>query len=85
MTIRQGLIEACQADARRAGERTRLLLEARRARRARRRRPALVAPARRLGHLLARWATASPRHFPASPGQTGQGQASAPISPASSP
>ena len=85
MTIRQDLIEACQDDARRAGERNRLLLEARRARRARHARPPLVAPVRRLGHLLARRVTASPRRFPASPEQTGQGQVSAPISPASSP
>jgi hypothetical protein len=84
MTIRQDLIAACRDDARRAGERNRLLLEARRTRRARLQRPALVAPVRRLGHLLARRATASPRRFPASPEQTGQGQVTAPISPASS-
>jgi hypothetical protein len=59
MTIRQDLIKACQDDAQRAGERNRLLLEARRARRARRQRPAPSAPLRRLGHLLARRATAS--------------------------
>jgi hypothetical protein len=82
MTIRQDLIAACQDDARRAGERNRLLLEARRARR---QRPAPIAPVRRLGHLLVRRATVSPRRFPASPEQTGQGQISAPISPASSP
>jgi hypothetical protein len=82
MTIRQGLIEACQDDARRAGERNRMLLEARRARR---KRPAPAASVRRLGRLLARRATASPRRFPASPEQTGQGQVTASISPASSP
>jgi len=85
MTIRQDLIKAYQDDAQRAGERNRLLLEAHRARRARLQRPAPVAPLRRLGHLLARRATASPRRFPASPEQTGQGQVSAPISSASSP
>ena len=85
MTIRQDLIEAFQDDARRAGEQNRLLLEARRARRARRQRPALATPVWRLRHMLARRATASPRRFPASPGQTGQGQVSAPISSASSP
>ena len=79
MTIRQDLIEACQDDAQRAGERNRMLQEARRARRARRQRPAPAAPVRRLGHLLGRRATASPRHFPASPEQTGQGQVSAPF------
>jgi hypothetical protein len=85
MTIRQYLIEACQDDVRRAGERNRLLLEARRVRRARRQRPARVASVRRLGHLLVHRATASPRRFPASPEQTGQGQVTGPISPASSP
>lgn len=85
MTIRQDLIKAYQDDARRAGERNRLLLEAHRARRARRQRPALVASVRRLAHLLVRRAAASPRRFPSSPEQTGQGQVSAPISSASSP
>lgn len=85
MTIRYYLIKACQDDARRAGERDRLLLQARRARRARRQGPAPVAPARRLARLLVRWAAASPRRFSASPEQTGQGQVAAPISPTNSP
>ena len=47
----QYLIKAIQDDARRAGERDRLLLEARRARRARRQRLVPAAPARRLEQL----------------------------------
>jgi hypothetical protein len=46
MTIYEYLVKAVQDDARRAGERHRLLLEARQARRARRQRPAPAAPAR---------------------------------------
>ena len=47
MTIHEYLMKAVQDDARRAGERGRLLLEARRARRARRQRLVPAAPARR--------------------------------------
>ena len=47
MTIDEYLMKAVQDDARRAGERDRLLLEARRARRARRQRLVPAAPARR--------------------------------------
>jgi hypothetical protein len=47
MTINEYLMKAVQDDARRAGERDRLLLEARRARRARRQRLVPAAPARR--------------------------------------
>ena len=46
MTISEYLMKAVQDDARRAGERDRLLLEARRARRARRRRRVPAVPAR---------------------------------------
>jgi hypothetical protein len=64
MNIRRSLIEAIQDDARRAGERDRLLLEARRARKARRPLRDPAAPARHLARLLSRWTTAqgtSPR------------------------
>jgi len=47
MTIYEYLMKAGQDDVRRAGERDRLLLEARRARRARRQRPVPAAPPRR--------------------------------------
>src|SRR5215471_5722513 len=47
MTIHEHLMKAVQDDLRRAGERDRLLLEARRARRARRQRLLPAAPARR--------------------------------------
>jgi hypothetical protein len=47
MTIYEYLMKAAQDDARRAGERDRLLLEARRTRRARRQRLVPAAPARR--------------------------------------
>jgi hypothetical protein len=47
LTIHEYLVKAIQDDARRAGERDRLLLEARRARRARRQRLVSAAPARR--------------------------------------
>ena len=47
MTIHEYLMKAIQDDARRAGERDRLLLEARQARRARRQRLGPAAPARR--------------------------------------
>jgi hypothetical protein len=58
VSIHEYLSQAIQDDARRAGERDRLLLEARRARAARRPRAARAAPARRLARLLFRRATA---------------------------
>jgi hypothetical protein len=85
MTIRHYLMNACQDDARRAGERDRLLLEARRAREARRERAGLAATARRLVRLLVRPRAAAPSRFRASPEQTGPGQVPASISPANSP
>ena len=51
MTMHEYLVKAVQDDARRAGERDRLLLEARRARRARRQRLIPAAPARRLTEM----------------------------------
>ena len=57
MNIRRSLIEAIQDDARRTGERDRLLLEARRARKACRPLRDPAAPARHLARLLSRWAT----------------------------
>ena len=58
MTIHQYLMRAVQDDAQRAGERDRLLLEARRARKMRRPRPDRGVPARPLARLLLRWAAA---------------------------
>jgi hypothetical protein len=58
VTIHQYLSQAVKDDAQRAGERNRLLLEARRARGSRRRRAGPAAPSRRLARLLFRWATA---------------------------
>lgn len=58
MTIHHYLMKASQDDAQRAGERDRLLLEARRARTASRQRPGPAAPARRLARLLFHRATA---------------------------
>jgi hypothetical protein len=52
MTIHQYVSKAVQDDAQRAGERNRLLLEARRARVARRKPVVSAAPARRLARLL---------------------------------
>lgn len=61
MDIREYLMKARQDDIERAGERDRLLLEAQRARKARRYRPGPAAPTKRLtlARLLFRWATAS--------------------------
>jgi hypothetical protein len=56
--IHQYLSKAVQDDAQRAGERDRLLLEARRARGSRRHRAGPATPARRLAWLLSRRATA---------------------------
>ena len=58
MTIHEYLMRAGQVGAQRAGERDRLLLEARRARRARRQRLVPAAPAMRLARLLSRRANA---------------------------
>jgi hypothetical protein len=62
MSIHEYLMKACQDDARRAGERDRQLLEARRARGAGRHRPepavVPVSPVGRLARLMFRRATA---------------------------
>jgi len=58
MTIRQALINTHRDDAQRAGERDRLLVEAQRAGRARRRRAGPAAPVWRLARLLFRRAPA---------------------------
>jgi hypothetical protein len=58
MIIHQYVSKAVQDDAQLAGERNRLLLEARRARMARRERVVSAAPARRLARLLLRRAPA---------------------------
>ena len=55
MSDRQYLMKAYQDDARRAGERDRVLLEARRASLKRPRGPSLVALVTRGGRLLSRW------------------------------
>jgi hypothetical protein len=57
-TIHEYLMNALQDDAQRAGERDRVLLEARRARLAHRQHPGPAAPARRMARLLFRRATA---------------------------
>jgi hypothetical protein len=58
MTIHRDLMRAVQDDAQRAGERDRLLLEARRARKTRRPRRDPGVPARSLARLLLRWVAA---------------------------
>ena len=58
MIIHQYVAKAVQDDAPRAGERNRLLLEARRARTARRERVVSAAPIRRMARLLLRRAPA---------------------------
>jgi hypothetical protein len=58
MTIHHYLMRASQDDAKRAGERDRLLLEVRRARITRRQRARPAAPARRIAWLLFRRASA---------------------------
>lgn len=55
MTIHHGLIQAIRDDAQRAGERDRVLLEARRAGLTRRRGAGLVASVTRGARLLSRW------------------------------
>jgi hypothetical protein len=54
MTVHEGLRKAVKDDARRAGERDRLFLEARRARVARRPHAGPAAPVRRLARALVR-------------------------------
>jgi hypothetical protein len=54
MSIREYLMKACQDDARRAGERNRLLLEARRASLTRRGRTSPLTPVERMAALLLR-------------------------------
>jgi hypothetical protein len=85
MTIHQYLMKACQDDAQRAGERDRLLLEARRASKARRQRPDPAAPARRLAQLLFRSVTQVPRGFPPSSEQIEQTRVHAPVPPVRTP
>jgi len=58
MSIHEGLMKAVKDDARRAGEQDRLLLEALRARPARRPRAGVAAPVWRLARLMFRRATA---------------------------
>jgi hypothetical protein len=58
MIIHQYVAKAVQDDAPRAGERNRLLLEARRVRMARRERVVAAAPVRRMARLLLRRAPA---------------------------
>ena len=60
MSIHEYLMHTCQDDARRAGERDRLLLEARRARPPRRERAGPIAPAKRMAALLLHRATVAP-------------------------
>jgi hypothetical protein len=55
MTIHQDLMQACKDDAQRAGERERVLLEARRLGLMRRPGAGLVAPVTRGARLLSRW------------------------------
>ena len=74
MTTHLDLMKAVRDDARRAGERDRLLLEARRACTARRERPDPAALGKRVARLLFRRATAAPRSVQASSEQTGQGR-----------
>jgi hypothetical protein len=75
MTDRQHLMKALQDDAQRAGERGRLLLEARRARKARRSHPDPAGPARHLAGLLLRW-TAAQDAGPPAPGSARTPQSS---------
>jgi len=58
MIIHEYVLEAVRDDARRAGDRNRLLLEARRARTSRRKRVISAAPTRRLARLRLRRAPA---------------------------
>ena len=60
MTIHEYLMQAVQDDGRRAGERDRVLLEAQRARIARRQQAGPATPASRLARILFRRATALP-------------------------
>jgi hypothetical protein len=83
MTIHQYLMKARQDDAQRAGERDRLLLEARRASKARRQRHRSRRPARRLAQLLFRRVTPAPRGFPPSSEQIEESRVQTPVPPVS--
>ena len=85
MTIHQYLMKARQDDARRAGERDRLLLEARRARGARRQRPGPAALAGRLAQLLFRRVTQVLRGLQPSPEQIEESRVDTPCPPVSTP
>ena len=85
MTIHQYLMKARQDDARRAGERDRLLLEARRASQARRQRPDPAAPARRMAQLLFRRMTQVPRGLPPSSEHIEESRVHTPVPPGSTP
>jgi len=84
MTFHHQLMKAGQDDARRAGERDRLLLEARRARGALRQRPDPDAPAWRLIRRSFRRIAASHRTFPASPEQMAESRVHTSLSPVNS-
>lgn len=65
MSIHKALMNACQDDARRAGERDRLLLEARRANLTRRGRAGPIAPVKSMATLVLHRATGTrPARFP---------------------
>ena len=82
MTLRHQLMNCYQDDARRAGERDRLLLETRRARGALRHRPDPDASAWRLIRLLFRRVAAARRTFLASPEQMAEGSVhTSPVTP----
>jgi len=83
MSLRHQLMNCCQDDARRAGERDRLLLETRRARAALRPRPDPVAAAWRLIWLPFRQVAAARRTFPVSPEQIAETTVHTSLSPSS--
>ena len=83
MTLRHQLMNCRQDDARRAGERDRLLLETRRARRALRPRSDPDAAAWRLIRLLFRRVAAVRRTLPASPEQIAESHVHTSLSPRS--
>ena len=83
MTIHEDFLKAIQDDARRAGERDRLLLETRRARAALRPRPDPVAAAWRLIWLPFRRVAAARRTFPVSPEQIAETTVHTSLSPSS--
>jgi len=83
MSLRHQLMNCYQDDARRAGERDRLLLETRRARAALRPRPDPVAAAWRLIWLPFRRVAAARRTFPVSPEQIAETTVHTSLSPSS--